>query len=778
MPFSLFGTTCDNRGSATRSWGIEFPSSFAPEDSGKCITLGKDDSTSPVYNKNDLSDSSFSRSYVTIYKNPKSQFTEFHNSGSFNIINNNYFTFDMPDVDFYLDGGTFDLEKGELTLNGRDFYVNNGTFKVKDYNMALNFRDFINNSGMQIEGNNFMTINLTGRFSNDSEINIIGKESPTFLTIAGGDFYNGVDHSSGQEYFSGSIILNNAYLTIEKNLISEGVDDNNHSKIILNENGFLIVNGNLINGPYSDILINDPSRIYVKGDVINKTGGEIHVNEFLLFGQIENFISEAGSKLYFSGNDSGPIGQYGIIAATNIDIRGASVYFSKGTALANTPYHFMYLSSKAGTLSYDSSLLGIKDVLSYDGSVNEFYEAVVETVSDGKKSLQVTFKPKEVNISNDSEKTIIDMFGKENPIPGFDIKNLSMKQIRKISKNINDGLTHYTHSKDNALNNGFEAIKANVFARMIGGGGNSSDNHYQRRSDIIPYNPSSHYAINTPNTTQKTDALATLIKMPKTQKQNNVYANILGAFETSSEGYGYGYGLSVGYDRNFDDKLFIGGYIAYIGGGEKLDMLSSQTQGFELGVYGRFETSILETDVILNQGYVYNKNTKNITILDNTYSTHSAYGTQSFDALIQSGPKFILGKNSIKPFIGVNLNFYTGANVTEDAEVFASSYDFKDSFYLSESIGIEYKRVFKNGYFFVRPSYEANIYSNATEAKIVFLGNTISIAPPAKAMFGSILLGGEVALNNYLLLNLNASAKASNQKTFIATGMASLKYIF
>lgn len=41
--------------------------------------------------------------------------------------------------------------------------------------------------------------------------------------------------------------------------------------------------------------------------------------------------------------------------------------------------------------------------------------------------------------------------------------------------------------------------------------------------------------------------------------------------------------------------------------------------------------------------------------------------------------------------------------------------------------GVEYKRAFKNGYFFVHPSYEANIYSNATETKIVFLGNTISL---------------------------------------------------
>lgn len=675
----------------------------------------------------------------------------------------------MPDVDFYLDGGVYKTTDAPLSLSGKDFYSNSGTFEV-GRDMILNFGDFINVSGTKITASSFMIINLTGRFSNDSTLTIVGEKGRySALDIKGGDFYNGVDHSSGQEFFSGSITLGDSKLNIEKNLISEGVDKDNRSKITIGDEAFLLVSGNFTNGPYSDVFLAGLTQTNAT-NITNQSQGEIHLKGSLVASG--DFVSQAGSRLYFSGTDSHLFTTYGYIQAANIDIKGASLYFSKGGASANTPYYFL---NATRTLSYDSSLLGIKDVLSDDGTINEFYEAVVEAASNSKK-LKVTFKPKEVNISSDSnsEKTFIDMFSKANPIPGFDIKNLSLNQIRTISKNINDGLTRYSDSKYVALDRGFEAIKANIFARMIGGGSSSSGINYQKRSDIIPYSPSNHYAINT-KLAPPTD-IVSIFEKPK--KYNNLYANILGAFQTSSEGYGYGYGLSVGYDRNFDDKLFLGAYLAYIGGGTNLDMLSSQTQGFEVGVYGRFETSILETDVILNQGYAYNKNTKNITILDSTYSTHSAYGTQSFDVLLQSGPKFILGKNSIKPFIGVNLNFYTGANATEKDETFASSYDFKDSVYLSGSIGVEYKRSFRNGYFFIRPSYDENLYSNATETKVIFLNNTISIAPPAKAMFGSVLLGGEVAINDYLSLNLNASAKASNKKTFIATGMASLKYIF
>lgn len=683
----------------------------------------------------------------------------------------------MPDVDFYLDRGVYKTTDASLTLSGKDFYSNGGTFEVGN-SMTLNFGDFINVSETKITGNSIMTINLTGRFSNDSTLNITGEDKQLSLYIKGGDFYNGIDHSNGQEYFSGNIVLNNAFLSIEKNLISEGVDKDNPSKIIVNEGAALIISGNLINGPYSDIFLADHLTQIHATNITNKSEGEMHLKQYLVASG--DFISEAGSRLYFSGADYYTVGAYGSIQAKNINIKGASVYFSKGTALANTPYYF--LTAITGTLSYDSSLLGTKDVLSDDGTINEFYEAVVEIVSDSKRSLKITFKPKEVNISSDSEKTIIDMFSKENPIPGFDIKNLSLNQIRTISKNINDGLQSYAHSKDTALSTGFEAIKTNLFARMIGGGSSPSVSH---RSAILPYSPSVHYAANTAksnySTTKASDyTQSDVIAYPPitNPKDNNLYVNLLGAFQTSSQGYGYGYGLSVGYDKNFDDKLFVGVYLAYIGGGMNLDMLSSQTQGFEAGVYARFKTSIFETDMILNQGYAYNKTHKNITILSDTYSTYSHYGTQSYDLLLQSGPRFDFGKNTIKPYIGLNINLNTGGDIDEDAQAFASSYHFKDNLYLSESIGIEYKRLFKQGYFFIRPSYEANIWSNASETQVLFLNNTISIAIPPKEMFGSVLLGGEVAINDSLLFNLNASAKASNQKTFIATGMASLKYVF
>lgn len=741
-----------------------------------CILVGEDNSSADVYNKNNFT---YTNRYysITIQKNPNSKFQNFHNTGQITASNTGLII-DMPDVDFYLDGGIYKTTDAILTLNGKDFYSNGGIFEVGN-SMTLNFGDFINVSETKITGNSVMTINLTGRFSNDSTLAITGeKDQRLNLYIEGGDFYNGIDHSSGQEFFSGNIVLNNTFLNIKKNLISEGVDKDNPSKIIINEGGFVTISGNLTNGPYSNIFLADSLARISATNITNKSEGEMHLKGHLIASG--DFISQAGSRLYFSGTDYSAIGVYGAIQAKNINIKGASVYFSKGSALANTSYYF--LTATTGTLSYDSSLLGTKDVLSDDGTLNQFYEAVIEKSDDTKNSLQVTFKKKKFDVSDESEKTIIDMFSKENPIPGFDIKNLSLNQIRTISKNINDGLQSYAHSKDTALSTGFEAIKTNLFARMIGGGSSPSVSH---RSAILPYTPSVHYVANTsksnyPTTKASDYTQSDVIAYPPITKpkDNNLYVNLLGAFQTSSGGYGYGYGLSVGYDKNFDDKLFVGVYLAYIGGGMNLDMLSSQTQGFEAGVYARFKTSIFETDMILNQGYAYNKTHKNITILSDTYSTYSYYGTQSYDLLLQSGPRFDFGKNTIKPYIGLNINLNTGGDIDEDAQAFASSYHFKDNLYLSESIGIEYKRLFKQGYFFIRPSYEANIWSNASETQVLFLNNTISIAIPPKEMFGSVLLGGEVAINDSLLFNLNASAKASNQKTFIATGMASLKYVF
>lgn len=614
--------------------------------------------------------------------------------------------------------------------------------------------------------------------------------------------------------------IKNGIVEIYGSLSSQGI--NVTRKIQLDGSSSLMVSKDFKNPKYSDVYISSSAKIYnpltVKGtftnegalysqndngystlfsfgNVTNKTGGEIHLKS-VYFSVNGSFISEAGSKLYLSGIDIQ--GDYAHILATDtINIQGASLYFSKGNAKANTPYEFL---TATASLQYDSSLLGIKNVLSDDGTLNEFYEAVIEASDDGKK-LKVTFEAKEnVDIQDNIEKTtiakipgiadkytsdeiaLIDAFSKENPIPGFDIKTLGTNQIKTISKNISDGLQSYTHSKDAALSTGFEAIKTNLFARMIGGGNSPSVSH---RSAILPYSSSVHYAANTAKSnypaTKASDYTQSdvIAYAPNTNsKDNNLYVNLLGALQTSPGGYGYNYGLSVGYDRNFDDKLFVGVYLAYIGGSLSFDTLSTQTQGFEAGVYARFKTSIFETDMILNQGYAYNKTHKNITILTDTYSTYSHYGTQSYDLLLQSGPRFDFGKNTIKPYIGLNINLNTGGDIDEDAQALASSYHFKDNLYLSESIGIEYKRLFKQGYFFIRPSYEANIWSNASETQVLFLNNTISIAIPPKEMFGSVLLGGEVAINNSLLFNLNASAKASNQKTFIATGMASLKYVF
>lgn len=771
-----------------------------------CATIGTDNTSSPVYNKNNLK---LSTSHVRrVKKKPGSKFTEFHNIGI--IDSSGRLDIDLSNTDFYLDGGSY--KSYELNLNGKDFYSNNGTFEVRK-STNLYFYDFINVSGTNIDGSGSMTLYLKGRFSNNSELNI----TRTNVSISS-DFYNGVDHSSSQEYFSGNITLDKgSKLTIyEGDFFSEGVDNSHRSKVEIKDG--TLKSNTLTNGPYSDIFISsagsitadhlinqgnfyaqsDTSRyISFYGNIANKTGGQIHLKAVSLSAG-KSFTSEPGSKIYFSGiTDKDALGVYGNIKATNISIKGAALYFSKGEALANAPYDFLIATS---TLDYSPSLLGKKSVLSDDGTPNEFYEAVIEASDDGKK-LKVTFEAKEnVNIQDNIEKTtiakipgiadkytsdeiaLIDTFSKENPIPGFDIKTLGTNQIKTISKNISDGLQSYTHSKDAALSTGFEAIKTNLFARMIGGGNSPSVSH---RSAILPYSSSVHYAANTAKSnypaTKASDYTQSdvIAYAPNTNsKDNNLYVNLLGALQTSPGGYGYNYGLSVGYDRNFDDKLFVGVYLAYIGGSLSFDTLSTQTQGFEAGVYARFKTSIFETDMILNQGYAYNKTHKNITILTDTYSTYSHYGTQSYDLLLQSGPRFDFGKNTIKPYIGLNINLNTGGDIDEDAQALASSYHFKDNLYLSESIGIEYKRLFKQGYFFIRPSYEANIWSNASETQVLFLNNTISIAIPPKEMFGSVLLGGEVAINNSLLLNLNASAKASNQKTFIATGMASLKYVF
>lgn len=783
---------------------------------GKPGTMGKN----YFYNNGNFTYSTTGTSNSRLNVSSKVTLESFYNYGNIDIHKNSGLSLNFKGAGFVMDKGSYNIRKNAVfEALGEEFTIYSGTFLNRG-TATLNFNDSVNNSfksgsqGIINDGgsliintknfNNgnalirdgsygvFKTINggsttirashifnnfgyiyqvYNGKIAsekNTDSVSILEVSSGGDFYLNGSDLYNGGDiqytAGSGQKpYYSGAgyIIADNGIINIEKNLFSQGAgkmldsqyaSEAFYSRVTAKNGGVINIGGNFINQIYSNIFINNGGSINVSGD----------------------FQSGKNTNIYFSGN---LLKGYGNISANNTNISGANLVFYKGDVKTDTTYVFLETKN---TLNYDASILGIQNTIAQDGSENLFYQAFIE--NDGNR-LKITFQDKTGNQSvseiisqntelNQNERIIIDAIDTQKPINTFDIRNLSATQIKETAKNIEKGFSNFANNKNMSIRTGFNTAKTLIFNRMI-----------KVQSLIAQNQPLPRYATNTINPYgYQSDHVARpyYLTYPsrKTLKTNALYASILGAYQKNTAGSGYDYGFNAGYDKTFNKNLFLGFYANYLLGDSKLDSVDIRTQSLQIGTYARLNTSFLETDIIFSYINARNNAVKKITIASDTYSNHSRYNTQAFNLLIQAGPKIVFGTNIIKPYIGINAVYEHNNQLKEKDELFASEYFFKNNLYAGAIAGIEYRKYSNGGYFFIQPSIEYTFYSNLKATQIIFLNNTLVIPTPAKENFASILVGGEFPLNSRFLVNINASLKASNQKTLIATGSASLKFIF
>lgn len=755
----------------------------------------------------------------TLTIKPKSPLTTFYNYGNINVLANSNLILDLGTVftvdnfssynisknaslkaigsEFTIYGGKF-INQGNATLNfpimtirtsGTDGVANNGGKLEINVDYLLNGRTALgtgaygifettrsgttivninpSNSG-NLSNFGYVYKNSNGSASSDKKLNAISMIKSTLggtLIINGGDVLNGGDvarrYGSGSTYYdsgAGYIISDNAKIQIQKNLISEGAgshlndlnaSDRVRSKISAINAGIININGDFINKSYSDIYLNNAGQIMVGG----------------------NFNSDKNTNIYFSGNST----SYGKIEAKNIQIANANIFLYKGNAKTETPYTFI---NATNLLTYNNSILGEKEAISEDGSVNIFYKLFVENVGN---TLKVTFKeiPHSGSISdtisketelNQNEKNIIDGFEERKPINGFDIKNLSATQIKNMTQNIQSGISSFVNHKNTLTQLRFEASKLQVFNRMI-----------KSHSLLSSKKPLYHYAMNsTYRSPYRSDiapqTIGDLFQNPI--NQNSIYASVLGGYQKNTYGNGYVYGLNIGYDRTLNENLFLGSYIGYGKESSDLNAVKIQSDSMQLGIYTQANLSIFQLEAVLGYDYSVAKSEKNISILSNTYFNEANYNTHSFDALLQIGPRFLLGSQVIKPYIGTNINIIKNTPITESGSNLASQYLFETTGAINGNIGIEYIKYFKNGYFFIRPCMQYTFYNSLKETKVIFVGNTLVISALPKQLFGNLLTGVEIPISENFSINANLSLRTSTNKDFIAIGNASVKFLF
>lgn len=743
----------------------------------------------------------------------KSPLTTFYNYGNINVLANSNLTLDLGTV-FTIDklssyniaknaslkaigseltiyGGKF-INQGNATLNfpiitirtsGTDGVINNGGKLEINADNLLNGRTALGTGSYGVfETTRSGTTIVNGNLSNfgyvyktidgnasDKKLNAISMIKSTLggnLIINSGDVFNGGDiarsYGSGSVYYesgAGYIISDNAKIQIQRNLISEGAgshlndlnaSDRVHSKISAINAGIITINGDFTNKSYSDIYLNNAGQIIVGG----------------------NFNSDKNTNIYFSGNST----SYGKIEAKNIQITNANIFLYKGNAKTETSYTFI---NATNLLKYNNSILGEKEAISEDGNVSMFYKLFIENVGN---TLRVTFKeiPYSGNISdkiskeidlNQNEKNIIDGFDERKPIDGFDIKNLSISQIKDMTQNIQSSISSFVNHKNTLTQLRFEASRLQVFNRMI-----------KSHSLLSSKKPLYHYAMNSAyrspyrNDATLKSSMRDIFQNP--MNQNSIYASVLGGYQKSTYGNDYVYGLNIGYDKTLNENLFLGSYIGYGKQSSDMNAVKIQSDNMQLGIYAQANLSIFQLEGILGYDYSIAKSEKNISILSNTYFNEANYNTHSFDILLQIGPRFLLDSQVIKPYIGTNINIIKNTPITESGSNLASQYLFKTTDSISGNIGIEYIKYLKNGYFFIRPCVQYTFYNSLKETRVIFVGNTLVISALPKQLFGNLLTGVEIPINENFSINANLSLRTSTNKDFIAIGNASVKFLF
>ncbi|PAF52814.1 autotransporter outer membrane beta-barrel domain-containing protein [Helicobacter sp. 13S00477-4] len=799
-----------------------------------------DVSSNPFYSRGNVSYSTNGTPSSELILQATGLNQSFYNEGKINIKANSKLT--LKNFQSYIMGlsgrSAYYIDKNaSFQANGKEFTMFKGTSFSNQGNTTLNLSSSLNNSGNISNSTGILIIN-TDRFNNDNwdngkgtygifettnnattsinanEINNFGytydvdnsgqiinpttdthlnavsvlkSSSSSTLNLNAPDVYNGIGYKQYGIYHSGAayLIADNGTINVQNNLASEGSGKGLGAKFA----SYIV---------YSQVSAINGGQINIGGDFNNREYSNIYVNNGGSINITGNFTSTINTNIYFSGNASG----YGKITAKNIDVKDSKMIFYMGSAKADTLYTLLDATT---SLNFDLSVLGIKDVIAQDGTLNIFYKA---NISQNGNQLQITFQDKNPPIGGggsggssggggsggdssggsgstqesasdilskhisitQNEKIIIDAIDTQKPIAGFNIRDLGTQQIKNLATNIESGLKNFTDNKNKASRLNFDINKTIIFGRMA---------KIQSRDELKTsfYEPYVRYAANT----IQNQSLLTYTPPEATEQkslENAIYVGLLGAYEGNTSALGYGYGINIGYDKIINQNLFLGTYFSYIGGGTKLDSLDIQTQGFQIGAYSSINTGIFESNLIVSYNYGFNKSNRNTSLPSNTYSAKALYNTNSLNILAQTAPKFKFGSHTIKPFLGLILNMDFNKPITETTSPFDAQYDFKNDVFLSGMIGLEYQKYISNGYFFIRPSLEYTFYSDLKSTKIIFLDSIISIPAPAKENFASVILGTELPIDKRFFINMNAIAKVSNQKTFIIATTASLKFMF
>ncbi|QCD45138.1 autotransporter outer membrane beta-barrel domain-containing protein [Campylobacter mucosalis] len=264
---------------------------------------------------------------------------------------------------------------------------------------------------------------------------------------------------------------------------------------------------------------------------------------------------------------------------------------------------------------------------------------------------------------------------------------------------------------------------------------------------------------------------------------NNLWATINGAKGNIKDGANPSvYGFTLGYDKAFDDFIF-GGFVTYAKSKAKNEIINNKADNYQLGVYSRSYIKNYEIDFKFSTGIAKNKNERN-TILANRVIVNDSKYNSYFNSLdINYG--YVAKLDSMeglffKPSIGLNFSHIKSNSFRENGEL-AVKYNATTSKALSLRVSGEIRKYLENGsYFYVTPGIEKEIYKNANNSVVTFIGSNNDIifsARDRKSTFLTLQTGADFTITKSLSANANFGVKASAQEKY-CNGTLGIKYKF
>lgn len=241
------------------------------------------------------------------------------------------------------------------------------------------------------------------------------------------------------------------------------------------------------------------------------------------------------------------------------------------------------------------------------------------------------------------------------------------------------------------------------------------------------------------------------------------------------------YGVNLGYDYLFGDNTLVGTYLSTVNISSNSPAIKHDSINLQTGIYSRIYLSILEIDLIAGFNNGINNYIGTLNNIAFTFNNKANYNSMQALGSINFGALFKMAKNHyLKPQIGTNVNYFLPNTIRESGEI-PLIIKSKGGMLLNANAGLEYRIYFDKGsLLYIMPSYEHQITNPNLNYEVrSSSSNNLNIKiKDKKTNYINLNIGGDISINNNILINLGILYKYGGNKIMHINGNLGAKFYF